>query len=217
MTKRKLTETTIRKYKLIIDEWFVTKPNNFNGKQAYLKFYPRVKAETATTNFSKISVIPVISKYIQEKFKVAAETGQMTHKDIVKELEAFALLDIRDVLTYTNVRKSGFRKVPDHNHKPKKDEPQKVIDEEFFYYEKEITIKDFEELTPVQGRAIKSLKYGKHGIEIDFFDKARAFEMLNKHKGFYQVDNEQKSAVINISTYNEKHRGIVQDILDAKI
>lgn len=214
MAKRKLTENTIKKYKLIIDEWFI---NNFNGKQAYLKFYPKVKPDTATTNFSKISVIPEIAEYIQLKFQKAAETGQMTHDDIVKELESFAMLDITNILTYGSVAKTGFRTVPDPKHKPKKGQKQKTIEEEYTYFEKEITIKDFEDLTPVQRRAIKSVKYGKFGIEVEFFDKARAFEMLNKHKGFYQVDNEQKAATINITTTNDKHKELVEGIMNGDI
>lgn len=213
MSKRNLTENTLKKYRLVIDEWFI---NDFNGKQAYLKFYPKVKPETATTNFSKISVIPEVAQYIQSKFQKAAETGQMTHGDIVKELESFAMLDITEITTYTSVTKKGFRMIPDPNHKPKGKEKQKMIEEEYFYSQNEFTIRDFEELTPVQRRAIKSVKHGKFGIEVEFFDKARAFEMLNKHKGFYQVDNEQKSTVINITTTNDEHKKLVEDIMNGE-
>lgn len=210
---RKLTATTVKKYKLVIDEWFL---NNFNGKQAYLKFYPKVKGDTATTNFSKISIIPEIALYIQEKFKKAEEVGEMTHKDIVRELESFAMLDVTEITTYTSVARKGVRFVKDPNHIPKKDEKQREIEEEYTYFENAFVIRDFNDLTPVQRRSIKSVKEGKFGLEIEFFDKARAFEMLNKHKGFYQVDNEQKSATINITATNDEHKKLIEDIMNGE-
>jgi len=66
--EKKLTKNALNKYRQIIDEWF---NNDFNGKQAYLKFYTNVKDDTASTNFSKIQQYPEVKEYINEKYNEA--------------------------------------------------------------------------------------------------------------------------------------------------
>ena len=48
-----MKQSTIDKYKLVIDEWFV---NGWNGTKAYLKYYPNSSDETAATEFYKILI-----------------------------------------------------------------------------------------------------------------------------------------------------------------
>ncbi len=198
-----MTEKTFNKYKLVIDEWFI---NGFNGAAAYRKYYPRSKR--ADDSFSKIQRIPEVQEYIKAIQEKAKEYTEITQEEILKELESFAMLDITDVLTFGEVEKTGTRFVPDPEHTPKKGETQKEIKEEYTYSVNEITIQDFANLPPEIRRAIKSLKHGKHGIEIEFFDKVKAFEMINKHQGFYEKDNNQKTIgdriMVNMSEYEGK-------------
>jgi phage terminase small subunit len=201
MNKRNLTEKTKAKYERIIDEWFI---NGFNGAAAYRKFYANVKKEaTATVNFSKLSSLPEIKEYINTRHKEASGKARLTHEDILDELEAFVMLDVTKVVTLGTYEKKDIRRVVDEDatkelltRKPNSTR-RKFKDEEYTYFEQELRLTDFKDLTEVQRRSIDSVKQGKYGIEIKFFPKEKAFEMLNKHKGFYEADNNQKAASIN--------------------
>ena len=178
--KKGLTKATIKKYKMVVDEWFI---NDFNGTQAYKKYYPRVKDETATVNFSKLKEQPEIKAYIKDRRNQINEDSEMTQRDIVKNLEAFANMDVTEVCKINNGR---------------------------------LVIRNFDELTPEQRRAITGIKETKYGIEVEFFKKETAYNMLSKHKGVYEVDNMQKAATVNITTSSDKHKSLVQDILNGE-
>jgi phage terminase small subunit len=53
---------------------------------------------------------------------------------------------------------------------------------------------DLKKLPARHRAAIKSVKMGKYGLEIQFHDKIGAMEMLAKHLGYFEKDNSQKAA-----------------------
>lgn len=55
-----------------------------------------------------------------------------------------------------------------------------------------ITLEDLEKLPPSVRAAIKQIRPTKFGIDITFHDKIGALDMLAKHFGYYEKDNEQK-------------------------
>lgn len=199
-----MTDTTFKKYCAVIDEWFI---NGFNGTQAYLKIYTRAKERTAEANFRKIHAFTRIQDYIKLKQEKALEYSELTHKDILRELESFAMLDPTQIVTVGAIEKITSSMDKDGN--------TSISTETEFG----IKIRDFDELTDVQRRSIQSIKPTKEGIHITFFDKKAAFEMLNKHKGFYAVDNKQKqpniTQVMNIDPledYDKTDDSATEDI-----
>lgn len=186
---KKLTPNALKKYKKIINEWF---NNDFNGKQAYLKFYKNVKDATASTNFSKLSNFPEIKEYIQEKHEEAAKFVKMTHEGILQELKNYIESDITQTIAL---------------------EPEEV---------KELPIEVRRLITKYKttSRNIYNSKGDViekvNTVELHFISKERALEMVNKHIGFYEVDNKQKASVVNISVANDKHKGIVEGILNGE-
>ena len=78
-----------------------------------------------------------------------------------------------------------------------------------------VTVKSLDELTPEQKYAVKSIKPTKFGIEVHFYDKMQAIEMLNRNLGFYKADNEQvatsSTPTVAILLPDNK-RGIVQPL-----
>lgn len=190
MKEKKLTKNALKKYRLIIDEWF---NNDFNGKQAYLKFYKNVKDDTASTNFSKIQQYPEVKEYIKQKYDEAAKVVKTTHEGILQELVNWVSADITETL--------------------------------------ELTPKEVKELPIQLRRLITKYKttsrnvYNSKGdiietidtVELHFVSKERAIEMINKHVGFYEVDNQQKAAVINITTSNDKHKALVEGIMNGEV
>jgi len=93
MVQRKISERTLDKYKLIVDEWFV---NGFNGSKAYQKFYPNAKNSTSDSNFRKILGITRIETYVSEKRNSLIEELQITLKRQLFELENLKSLSISD-------------------------------------------------------------------------------------------------------------------------
>jgi len=186
MSKRNITKKTLDKYKKVVDEWF---NNDFNGKQAYLKFYPNVKPDTATTNFSKISVIPEVEEYINFKNEEAAKIVEMTHEGILRELKSWVESDITQVigLSPEQVKQlpvSLRRLVNKFKHTKNKNYSQKG-----------------------------ELLFEQDTIELSFVSKERALEMINKHLGFYEADNKQKAPQIN---YNDLSPKVLLEIWNAR-
>lgn len=50
---------------------------------------------------------------------------------------------------------------------------------------KRVIIRDFEELTPEQRACVAGVKETKHGIEVSFYNKEKALEMLGRHLGMF--------------------------------
>lgn len=48
-----------------------------------------------------------------------------------------------------------------------------------------LIIKNFDELTPEQKACISGVKETKHGIEVTFYNKEKALEMLGRHLGMF--------------------------------
>lgn len=58
-----------------------------------------------------------------------------------------------------------------------------------------LVIKDFSELTPEQRTCISSIKETKFGIDITFYNKEKALELLGKHLGMFTEKLELKGEV----------------------
>lgn len=186
--KRNLTTKTIAKYKRIIDEWF---NNGFNGKLAYMKFFPRItKDATATVAFSKIQALPELVYYIDVKHQAAAKIVNATHEGILKELQNWVQSDITETLLLTEVQ---IQQLPI--------EVKRLIAK---YKINERKVYDR------AGGVIEETKT----IEVQFVSKERAIDMINKHIGFYEVDNKQKATQILISASNEDHKSIIEGIIE---
>lgn len=58
-----------------------------------------------------------------------------------------------------------------------------------------LVIKDFSELTPEQRACISSIKETKFGIDVTFYNKEKALELLGKHLGMFTEKLELKGEV----------------------
>lgn len=188
--ERKLTTRTLNKYKRIIDKWFVI---DFNGAAAYRAFFPNVKkTETATVNFSKIQRIPEVKAYILEKHQEAAKLVQMTHEGILNELKNWIQADITETISLSA---DEIKTLPVEVRRLITKYKKRLK----HFYDKDGNLLNTEET-----------------IELHFVSKERALDMVNKHLGFYEADNKQKSNDINIFASNEKHMTIVSNILNGE-
>jgi phage terminase small subunit len=64
-----------------------------------------------------------------------------------------------------------------------------------------ISFKDFMTLTPEQLEAIESIKQGRNGIELKLHGKSWTLEMIAKHIGFYEKDNDQRNQEIKLPSW----------------
>jgi phage terminase small subunit len=61
--------------------------------------------------------------------------------------------------------------------------------------------KDFTKLSEDQLGAIQQIKQGQYGIEIKLFDKSWSLDMIAKHIGLYEKDNQQKKVESPVQLY----------------
>ncbi|GAF77334.1 unnamed protein product [marine sediment metagenome] len=186
MKKRNLSKATILKYNQVIDEWFI---NEFDSIKAYIKYFPKATDKTAIANFSEIKALPEMKKYIKAKYEKAAKVVNLTHAGILKELKNYIELDIRDTIGLT---KEEIKQLP---------------------VEIGRSITKHKERTKKHFSSKGKLLYTEETIELHFISKERILDMINKHIGFYAVDNQQKTPEIQIHTKNEQHLKIIEKIL----
>lgn len=91
-----MTEKTLNKYKLVIDEWFV---NGFNGAKAWRKHYPKTKR--ADDSFFKIQRITEVQEYIKIKQDSSQKVLKTSHEALLDELVRWAYSDITETLLLT--------------------------------------------------------------------------------------------------------------------
>jgi len=84
LNKINMKESTFKKYKLVVDEWFV---NGFNGTKAYQKFYPKASDEVGANMFSEIVRIHEVSEYIETKENTISKTHNITLDGQIKVLQ----------------------------------------------------------------------------------------------------------------------------------
>ena len=78
-----MKQSTIDKYELVIDEWFI---NGFNGTKAYQDIYPKSTDVTADAEFRRILGIPRLQEYAQSKRECISELKKFSHESLVNDL-----------------------------------------------------------------------------------------------------------------------------------
>ena len=157
-----MKESTIEKYKLVIDEYFV---NGFNGGKAYQSIYPNTSIDSAYVEFNKILRIPKIVEYVNEKHKEAQSTLRTSHEELLREIENWAYSDITETLTLDT---DQIKELPP--------ELRRLITR----YKRNVRhIKDD------KGKVVETVET----VELWFVSKEKAMEMIHKHTGFYERNN----------------------------
>lgn len=72
-----------------------------------------------------------------------------------------------------------------------------------------VIIQDFEELTPEQRACVAGVKETKYGIEVSFYNKEKALEMLGRHLGMFN----DKVKIDGEMTVNNPLQGLTTDEL----
>ena len=78
-----MKQSTIDKYKLVIDEWFI---NGFNGTKAHQSIYVDYGRDASRNEFPKLLAIPCIIDYVEEKHENIKQSKGITHESLVDDL-----------------------------------------------------------------------------------------------------------------------------------
>ena len=162
-----------QKQKIFVDEYLI----DLNATRAYMAAYSKVKnPNVAAASAARMLRNVKVAKEIQKRMNERSERTEITQDMVLKELAALALAKYTD---YGNVieRQAYYTKngmsipLTDKNGKP-------------------LMIKDIDynltaEMSEYAKKAIKSIKPGKYGIELELYDKERALEMLGRHLGMF--------------------------------
>lgn len=176
-----MNDSTFKKYCLVIDEWFI---NGWNGVQAYLKFYPNSKYESADSSFRQILENSRIKEYVKEKKNQALITLKTSHEALLNELENWAYSDITETISLSP---EEVKELPSYI---------KRLITRFKHTKRDIKNNE--------GKVVETVEM----IELHFVSKERAMEMIHKHTGFYEKDNRQKTIpprqIVDMSNYKKE-------------
>lgn len=157
---------------------------DLNATQAAVRagYSPKTAREIGNENLTK----PIISEFLIQKQKERSERVQVTADEILEHLNILRKANIAEYVEYvavTSVNDAGV------------EETKNVLQ-----------FKPFDQLTEKQLMCIESIKDTKYGVELKLHGKDWTIEKINKHIGFYEADNDQRSPeqpIVNIS-YNGK-------------
>ncbi len=170
-----------KKQEIFIDEYLV----DLNATRAYMAAYPKVKnTNTAAAAAARMLRNVKVQEQIQKRMKERSERTEITQDRVLRELAAIAFTKYTD---YGNViEQQAYITLKTGERIPLKDKSGKPL-----------FIKDVEYgLTAAMSddakRAIKSIKPGKYGIEVELYDKERALELLCRHLGMFNSKSEEE-------------------------
>lgn len=170
--EKKVSKKTLQRYRRVIDAYF---NNGFHGRDAYMSIYKNVTKETASVNFNKIRKIAEVQDYENSKREKAAKIIDITHEGLLQELKNWIEADLTKTICLTP---DEVKKLPV--------EVRRLISEcnvkEVKHYDK--------------GR----LHSTTTTMQLKFVSKEKAMEMIAKHIGFYEIDNRQKSKIIDLES-----------------
>lgn len=151
----------------------------------------RMKAETINRNAHELLKNNKIATRVRELKDIAAEVAKEKFK-----------IDSEEITRHLNIlRNSRIDEYVQFVKKEKGEGKDKT-------YEMVLEFKPFNELTEEQLMCIESIKETRYGIELKLHGKEWTIEKINKHIGYYEKDNKQKTLpprqIIDMSDYKGK-------------
>ena len=131
---------------------------DMNGTRAYKAAYKSTKSDhVAATNAGRLLRNAEVQKYIQEKQKEREKRTEITQDMVIKELAKLAFIDRTDIVKLGKTRNG----------------------------ETKVIIQSTDDLTAEQRAIISGIKETKNGIEVTFYSKEKALELLGRHLGMF--------------------------------
>ena len=167
------------------DEYLV----DLNATQAAIR--AGYTAKYANTNAFKLLQNTAIKEYIQQRQQDRSERTEITQDFVLRELMAIASVNATDYARV--VEKNATAEVDGRIIQLYDSEGNPVM---YRTVEPLLT----EELTDIQKKALRVIKKGRDGFEIQPYDKLKVLELLGRHLGMWdkktEMDNEEQRARI---------------------
>lgn len=158
------------KQKRFIDEYLI----DLNATQAAIR--AGYSEKTANEQAARLLVNVSIQQMIQNRMKDREERTEITQDMVVKELAAIAFSNGSE---YSKIVTKHIT-----------DETGKEVEYP------DVELKNTDDLTTEQKKAIASIKQTKYGIAVETCDKVKALELLGKHLGMFK-DKVEVSGTVN--------------------
>jgi len=189
------------------------KSNNLTPKQeAFCQAYIRLGDKSAayreaySTSKLKDKSINELASTLSRGIKVASRIKELQSKVAIiadKKFNINAETILRHLDILRNARIDQFVSFVYEKVETKKTDDNGEI---IFIEVPRMIFKPFEELTEEQLMCIESIKQNRYGeIELKLHGKEWTIEKINKHIGFYEIDNNQKNKVM-LSTEDREER-----------
>ena len=122
---------------------------------------------------------PEIQKEIQKLMDKRSKINEITADNVLKELASIAFADST---AYAKLKhKSVYNDVTGET-------------EEMAYIE----LTDTDDLSEEQKKAISAIKYTRNGIAVETHNKLKALELLGKHLGMFDEQQEEQKVIVTI-------------------
>ena len=122
---------------------------------------------------------PEIQKAIQELMNKRSKINEITADNVLKELASIAFADSTD---YAKIK-------------------HKTVVNDVTGEKEEVTYVEFtdtDDLSEEQKKAISAIKYTRNGIAVETHNKLKALELLGKHLGMFEEQQEEQQVIITI-------------------
>lgn len=122
---------------------------------------------------------PEIQKAIQELMNKRSKINEITADNVLKELASIAFADSTD---YAKIK-------------------HKTVVNDVTGEKEEVTYVEFtdtDDLSEEQKKAISAIKYTRNGIAVETHNKLKALELLGKHLGMFEEQQEEQQVIVTI-------------------
>lgn len=164
-----------KKQEIFVNEYLV----DLNATRAYMVAYPRVKSDkVAAASAARMLRNVKVEEKIKIKMQERIERVEITQDMVLRELAVIAFSKYTDYGTV--VERQAFITDKNGNNIALVDKNGKPL-----------MVKDIDyqltQLMPESAKkAIKSIKPGKNGLEVELYDKEKALELLGRHLGMFK-------------------------------
>ena len=161
------------KQKLFAEEYF----KDLNATQSAIRagYSKKTAYAIGQENLKK----PEIQKAIQELMNKRSKINEITADNVLKELASIAFADSTD---YAKIK-------------------HKTVVNDVTGEKEEVTYVEFtdtDDLSEEQKKAISTIKYTRNGIAVETHNKLKALELLGKHLGMFEEQQEEQQVIVTI-------------------
>lgn len=160
--------------------------------------------ESACRTLKSVKVSARIKELQNKVATIAEEKFNITAEEMLRHLDILRNARIDEYVTFVYEKVQDLKLIAGEY--PDEYEPT-------YHEEPRVIFKPFDELTKEQLMCIESIKVNRYGeVELKLHGKEWSIEKINKHIGFYEKDNQQKTQVFTPDERDERIRKLQEKL-----